>query len=71
MADQDWDEEQHLAEVAEQLRAGRKRLSMTVYALQRKRRTPEEVRAVLERSLRAIRRNQLVRMRWHRHLAVH
>ena len=71
MADDDLDDEQHLAEVAERLRAGRKLLSMTVYAIQRKRRTPDQVRAVLERSLRAIRRNQLVRMRWNRKLAVH
>ena len=71
MSDEEWDEEQHLAEVVERLRAGRKLLSMTIYAIQRKRRTPDQVRAVLERSLGAIRRNQLVRMRWTRKLAVH
>jgi hypothetical protein len=71
MADEDFDEERLLAEVAGRLRAGRKALSMTVYTVRRGRRTPEQVRAVLERSTVAIRRNQLVRTRWTRLLAVH
>ena len=71
MANEDFDEERLLADVAERLRAGRKALSMTVYAVRHGRRTPEQVRAVLERSTVAIRRNQLVRTRWTRLLAVH
>jgi hypothetical protein len=71
MYDEDSDEEEHLAEVTERLRAGRQVLSMTVYAVQHGRRTPEQVRDVVARAARAIHRNQLVRTRWHQRLAVH
>ena len=71
MYDEDWDEEQHLAEVAQQVKEGRKVLAMTVYAVQHGRRTPVQVREVIERSTNAIRRNRLVRTRWRRKLAVH
>jgi hypothetical protein len=73
MADEDVDVEdpELLAEVVKRLRASRETLSMTVYTVRRGRRTPEQVRAVIERSAAAIRRNQLVRTRWTRLLAVH
>lgn len=60
-----------LAEVAQRLWEGRRALSMTVYAVQRGRRTPQQVHEVLDRSSRAIYRNHLVRARWRRLCAVH
>jgi hypothetical protein len=68
---QDRDDARRLAEAAARIREGRQLLSMTVYAIQRGRRTPDQVRAVLDRSTRAIRRNQIVRRRWTQLLAVH
>ena len=64
-------DEARLAEAAARLKAGRQLLSMTVYAIQHGRRTPDQVRAVIERSSRAIRLNQIVRSRWMQLLAVH
>ena len=69
--DVDFEDSALLAEVVERLRASRETLSMTVYTIRRGRRTPEQVRGVIERSALAIRRNQLVRTRWTRLLAVH
>ena len=71
MADDESEAEQLLAEAAQRLWKGRRALSMTVYAVQRGRRTPEQVRAVLDRSSRAIYRNHLVRVRWKLLRAVH
>ena len=71
MKDENEDEQQHLAEVARRQAMSRKRLAMTVYAIQHGRRTPEQVGAVLDRASRAINRNELVRRRWRLHLAVH
>ena len=68
---EDRDATRRLAEAATRLREGRQLLSMTVYAIQHGRRTPDQVRAVLDRSSRAIRRNQIVRSRWTQLLAVH
>jgi len=68
---EDRDDVRRLAEAAARLRQGRQLLSMTVYAIQHGRRTPDQVRAVLDRSSRAIRRNQIVRSRWTQLLAVH
>lgn len=70
MSEEEFDEQQ-LADAARRLWLGRRRLSMTLYALQHGRRTPEQVRAVIERSVRAIYLNQLVRSRGLRLLAVH
>ena len=69
--DQDFEDPELLAEAVERLRATRETLSMTVYTVRRGRRTPEQVRGVIERSSAAIRRNQLVRTRWTRLLSVH
>jgi hypothetical protein len=60
----DDEQEQQLTEVASRLRDGRKHLAMTIYSIQHRRRTPEQVRSVLDRASRAIRRSQLVRTRW-------
>ena len=65
------EDEDELVDVARRLRAGRHLLAMTVYTIQHGRRTPEQVRAVLDRASRAIHRNRLVRRRWHPRLAVH
>ena len=69
--DVEFEDTELLAEVVERLRASRETLSMTVYTVRRGRRTPEQVRGVIDRSSAAIRRNQLVRTRWNRLLAVH
>ena len=71
MYDDEQEDAQDLADVAQRLRLGRKRLAMTVYTIQHGRRTPEQVRAVLDRAERAIHRNRLVRRRWTPRLAVH
>jgi hypothetical protein len=71
MRKEDRDDDSILAEAAARLREGRQALSMTLYAIQHGRRTPDQVRAVLDRSSRAIRRNQIVRSRWTQLLAVH
>ena len=71
MFEEDWEEQQQLAEAAERLKAGRRMLAMTVYAVQHGRRTPDQVREVMDRSSRAIQRNRIVRTRWTRRLAVH
>ena len=70
MSEEEFDEQQ-LAEAARRLRLGRRTLSMTLYTVQHGRRTPEQVRAVLERSVRAIYLNRLARSRGLRLLAVH
>ena len=67
----DRDDLRRLAEAAARLKEGRQLLSMTVYAIQHGRRTPDQVRGVLDRSSRAIRRNQIVRSRWTQLHAVH
>lgn len=71
MCEDEYDEQQHLAEVTERLREGRGRLAMTIYAVQHRRRTPEQVTEVLDRASRALRRSQVVKYRWRRHFAVH
>ena len=71
MHQDDEDEQKHLAEVAQRLGLSRRRLAMTVYAIQHSRRTPDQVGAVLDRATTAIHRNQLVRRRWQQHVAVH
>ncbi len=72
MCEEDWEEdEQYLAEVAERLKEGRQALSMAVYAVRHGRRTPDQVRRVIERASRAIQHNRMVRTRWTRLLAVH
>ena len=65
------DEQEHLAKATERLRAGRKRLAMTLYSIQRQRRTPIQVQAVLDRAASAIRRSELVRARRKFQSAVH
>jgi uncharacterized protein (DUF1778 family) len=65
------DQQEHLDSVAARLRAARRSLAMTVYAIEHRRRTPAQVHAVLESANRAIHRNRLVRMRWAREFAVH
>ncbi len=69
--DDDQEDEQHLLEVAARLRQGSRRLAMTVYTIQHGRRTPDQVQDVLDRASRAIRRNQLVRLRQQRQLGIH
>jgi len=71
-SDEDGEQEdrEHLAEVAQRLRAGRMHLAMTIYSLQRRRRTPEQVRRVLDQASCAVRRSQVVRLRWHRLFSV-
>jgi hypothetical protein len=67
----EYEEEQHLVEATQRLREGRKLLAMTVYTIQHRRRTPVQVRAVLDRASRAIRRSELVRARRKTEVAVH
>ena len=71
MTDEELDEQQHLAEVTERLRAGRERLAMTIYTLQHRRRTPDQVAALLDRATRALRKSRMVKSRWKRHFTVH
>ena len=62
--DEDYDPEEeaeHLNEVRERLRASRVELARTVHALQRKRRTPEQVRAVIDRAKRIVYKSILLR----------
>ena len=64
-------EERRLADVTRRLRAARQVLAMTVYTIQHQRRTPLQVRAVLDRAAHALRRSELLHQR-HRHaVAVH
>ena len=68
---EDDDQAEELARVAERLRWSRHVLAMTVYTIEHGRRTPAQVRAVLDRASRAIHRNRLVRRRWHPRFDVH
>jgi hypothetical protein len=69
--DEDEDDPLRLNLAAVRLRLGRQRLAMTVYTIQHGRRTPDQVSDVIDRASRAIRRNQLVRMRRQLLLGVH
>jgi hypothetical protein len=71
ISDADEIDEAQLAEAAVRLKQGRLHLAMTVYTIQHRRRTPDQVREVLDRAARAIRRNQLVRLRRQQHRGVH
>jgi len=67
----EYDDEQHLVEATARLREGRQLLAMTLYTIQHQRRTPVQVRAVLDRASSAIRRSELVRARRKHETAVH
>lgn len=61
----------HLIEVAGRLRDGRLELHMTIYALERGRRTPAQRQALCDRSRRLLRRSELLRRHINEHRAIH
>ena len=74
MADDDEDtaeETRHLAEVANRLRAHRLELARTVRALRMKRRTPEQIREVIDRAKRVVYRSMLTRRKLEQARRVH
>lgn len=65
------DEAEHLAEVKERLREGRLELARTIRALRRGRRTPEQVRTVVDRAKQVLYKNVVVRRKHDQSRRVH
>jgi hypothetical protein len=60
-----------LAEVAARLRKQRVEVARTIRALRAKRRTPEQIRAAVDRARAAVYRSILMRRRWQTRQQVH
>jgi hypothetical protein len=65
------DEAEHLAEVKERLREGRLELARTLRALRRGRRTPGQVRTMIDRAKRVLYRSVVVRRKHEQSRRVH
>ena len=74
MMDEDDDpeeENERLLEVVRQLRENRRDLARTMAAIQKKRRTPQEISLLLDRAKRVVQRSVLIRRRIGRALQIH
>ena len=69
--DLDEDELAHLAEVKGRLQEKRTELHRTIRAIQQKRHTPEQIRAVIDRARRLVYKSVLLKRRWDGRRQVH
>lgn len=69
--DDEDEESRRVQEIADQLRAGRQHLILTVKALVLERYTPDQCQAIIDRSARLVRRSELLMYRIKAGLTVH